>query len=206
MTEGVHVHHGDPDDLLYVDDDHRRCGTCNEVKPIEQFCFKPRYNESTIDCRKCLQDKREIKHKLVEAESEKKLVNALAKANARKALLDPAPHVADAVREVMKYQGGPTKVYKRAAKAIRRSMVSEDEDIARKSAMGMLSLIALAEKMQNESFDLNSLTPEDRIDILMEPAKQLILSDPEFRRILMNDPEIRNLLLSDAGVEVIEAQ
>lgn len=206
MSGSVHVIHGDPDDLLYVEDDARRCATCNEVKPLQQFYYKPKSGEVTLDCRACGDEKYKTRVALREAEADNKLADALTRENARRALLDPAPRMADAVKEVMKHQGGATMTYKRAGRAIKRAMRSDDADVARKAAMGMLSAIAMAEKNQNDSFDINSLSAEDRLDILMEPAKELILRDPEFRKALLNDPDVRKILLSDAGVEVIEAK
>ena len=206
MKDGVHVIHGDPDDLLYVEDTARSCATCNEVKRLQEFYYKRTTGSVTLDCRACGDKKHKTKLAMIEAKADHKLADALSRENARRALLDPAPRMADAVKEVMKHQGGADMVYKRTGRAIKKAMRSKDEDIARKSAMGMMALIGMAEKNQNESFDINSLSAEDRIDILMEPAKELILRDPEFRKALLNDPEVRKILLSDAGVEVIEAE
>lgn len=201
-----HVIHGDPDDMFYVDDDARRCATCNEVKTLKQFYYKITKGETTLDCKACMDERYKTKLAIREAEADNKLADALTRENARRALLDPAPRMADAVKEVMKHQGGATAVYKRTGRAIKKAMRSKDEDVGRKAAMGMMALIGMAEKNQNESFDINSLSAEDRLDILMEPAKELILRDPEFRKVLLNDPDVRKILLMDAGVEVIEAK
>jgi hypothetical protein len=202
---GARVMHGSEEDVLYVSDEARRCAACNEVKSLKQFHCSTK-GSVTLDCKKCIDERKKTEVKRLELEADNKLANALSRENARRALIDPAPRMADAVKEVVRHQGGMSAMCKRAGRAIRRAMQSKDPDVARKSAMGMVAIIGMAEKSQNESFDINSLSPEDRLDILMEPARQLILRDAEFRRTLLNDPEIRRALLSEAGTEVIEAQ
>lgn len=204
--DGSHVIHGADDDAFYVDDDTRRCATCNQIKNLMAFFYKPRYNEVHVDCRACCEERGKTKLLTKEIETDELLVKTLAKANARQALFDPSPKVADGLKAIAKSLGGQEKMYARMGSCIKRAMKSKNEDIGRKATMGMLQMMAIAEKQQNDSFDLSALTPEDRIDILMEPAKQLILTDAEFRQTLLNDPEVRRVLLGESGVEVLEAK
>lgn len=198
----VMVIHGDDDDAMYVSDDCRRCGSCDKIKPIKSF--RQSQKRVSIDCKECLKDSTEVNAIATQASSDDLLATALARATGRRTLMEATLKFPDGVKSVFTHLGGEDAAYKRIAGSMGRALDDENADVGRKAAMGLLGIVALAEKQAGDPIDLSELSDEDRMMILMEPAKQLILSSMEFRRLLLNDPEIRGALLSEAGVDVLE--
>lgn len=204
--ESQRIIHGDPDDLLYVNEQLRRCASCDNVKTVRtEFYYKASLNQVTVDCKSCLDARRRTSLMARESEQVDLLASALAKRTGRRALLDACPKSADALKDIVSSISRKGRAWKMVGKAIRIGLVSDDPDQARKSAVALMDFQVRAEKNAGEPIDLSELTEEDRVMILMEPAKQMLLQSAEMRQQLLADPEVRRALLGEAGVEVLEA-
>lgn len=204
--------HGNPDDLLYVNDAMRRCGTCDKPKPIDSFRYRQITDNNqaaikiSLDCKACEGEAKRLALKEREEGGADMLAQALSTATRRRTLLEAAPRSSDGVRAVIEYLGGEKAAYKLVGRSLKRAMKGANVEVARKGAATFIDFLCRAEKAQGDPIDLSELTDEDRMMILMEPAKQLLMSNQEMRQQLLNDPEIRAKILGEAGVTVLEVQ
>lgn len=201
--------HGSTDDVLYVRENMRRCATCDEPKFLDSFMRYPGGSPNhpervSVDCKGCLANRRAQIQQERAMKGEDILGTALARATGRRALLDAAPKSSDGVRLVIEFLGGERRAYKLVARALRRGMKADHTGTAIKASAAFTDFVVRAEKQAGPPIDLSELTDEDRMMILMEPAKQLLLESQEMRQLLLNDPEVRNAVLKDAGVTVLE--
>lgn len=203
--------HGNPDDLLWISDNLRRCATCDTPKVLDMFYRfpggTPEHPERvSLDCRKCIDERRAARQQEREAKGEDLLGSALAKATGRRALLDAAPKASDGIRAIIRILGGEERAYRLVTRALKRGLKAERVGDAIKAANTFIDFVVRAEKQAGPPIDVSELTEEDRITILMEPAKQMLLQSAEMRRQLLNDPEVRKSVLGDAGVQVLEVE
>lgn len=208
---GGRIIHGDPEDLLYISESMRRCATCDTPKVLDMFSRHaggtPDHPERiSLDCKKCVDDRRIARQKEREDKGSDLLGTALAKATGRRAILDAAPKSADGIRLVIQYLGGEEATYKLVGRALKKGLRSDKEETAIKAVNSLIGFVTTAEKNAGPPIDVSELTEEDRITILMEPAKQLLLNSAEMRKQLLNDPEVRKAILGDAGVTVLEVK
>jgi len=89
-------------------------------------------------------------------------------------------------------------------KAAKSALRSNKPDIGRKAATLLLDMVLQSNKQAGPPIDISELSSEDRMMILIEPAKQLLLESSEFRQELIADPAIREKLLSDSGKTLID--
>lgn len=208
---GGRVIHGNPDDLLYVSESMRRCATCDTPKVLDMFNRFPggtpdHPERVSLDCKACLAARREARQKERDDKGSDLLGTALAKATGRRALLDAAPKSADGIRLIIEYMGGQERTYRLVQRALKRGLKSEKEETAIKAVNSLLGFLTTAEKNAGPPIDVSELTEEDRITILMEPARHMLLNNAEMRKQLLNDPEVRKALLGDAGITVLEVE
>ncbi len=64
---------------------------------------------------------------------------------------------------------------------------------------------AATEQKTAKPINWRDITEEEQREILMEPAKTLLLRDKRFREELLNSPEVRKALLAEVGVEVLDS-
>lgn len=201
------IRHGDPDDTLWISATERFCATCGKQKHFREFHWDGVPDSSlmvTPDCKLCFKELKTMEQKQKELKTDDALASALARASGRRKLLDAAPRSADCLNSMIKDMGGFAKVSKRLARAVNRGLRHEDAEVGLKAANTMIGLVTTSEKLTGDPIDLSELTDEDRVMILMEPAKMLIMQNAEFRQQLLNDPEVRRILLGDAGIQVLE--
>jgi len=65
---------------------------------------------------------------------------------------------------------------------------------------------AQLENTKKNSVDLSQLTDEELQDILMEPAKELLMSSKEFRKQMLDHPDVRALFAKDTGVTILDSE
>lgn len=203
------VHGGDGDDF-YIDDDTRVCLVCNTPKKLIQFYKrgKPgtKNHKVHMACMSCVRV--EEKNSLAKQESDvsSKLVGALSKATGRSAkAAELAPLLSTTLRAMSDSWGGDDETAKKLASITQRAMDSGDPELALRAVRMMLDSMARSQKMTPDPIDISSLSTDDLRDVLLEPAKQLILEDEQFRAELLNMPDVRRALLGDAGVDVYDA-
>jgi len=201
--------HGDPDDLLYVNEAMRRCATCEKAKSLDSFQYRTLGSgEQTqvrvcVDCKACIKESRELAKAERSQGGADLLAQALSSATRRRTLLEASPRSSDGIRAVIEFLGGEDKAYRLVGRSLKRAMRAENVEVARKGAATFIDFLLRAEKAGGEPIDLSELTDEDRLMILMEPAKQLLMSSREMRESLLNDPEVRSKILGEAGVKVL---
>lgn len=202
----VHVIHGqDPDDDLYVDENKRRCPECDEIKLIEKFEYSPQTWKVSVTCRECNKKLTELKIRADEASADAQLAKALTTVTGRRVLVEQGKTAADALKSVMKGNGGHRRLYSKVAKVLSRGLDDADIEVALKTVTTINNMQKESDRATMEPVDISSLTDEDKMLILHEPAKNLIMTSPAFLKTLLNDPEIRSLILVELGVTVMEA-
>lgn len=202
----IHVIHGqDPDDDLYVDENKRRCPECDEIKLIEKFEYSPQTWKVSITCRECNKKMTELKIKADEASADAQLAKALTTVTGRRVLVEQGKTAADALKSVMKGNGGHRRLYSKVAKVLSRGLDDADIEVALKTVTTINNMQKESDRATMEPVDISSLTDEDKMLILHEPAKNLIMTSPAFLKSLLNDPEIRSMILMELGVTVMEA-
>lgn len=202
----IHVIHGqDPDDDLYVDENKRRCPECDEIKLIEKFEYSPSTWRVSVTCRECNRKVLEIKRATEEASADRQLAKALTTVTGRRVLIEQGKTAADALKSVMKGNGGHRRLYAKVAKVLSRGLDDVDIEVALKTVTTINNMQKESDRATMEPVDISSLTDEDKMLILHEPAKNLLMTSPAFLKSLLSDPEIRSLVLAEIGVTVLEA-
>jgi hypothetical protein len=192
------------DDALYVDECTRICPDCEQAKPLAAFQDAKTLRRSElkvyVQCSTCA--RRDCGMEL--ARSADTLAAALKKATGRRLLEEAAPSSVDALKSILEKMGGQNVAFGKVGEALDAGLSSPKIDTRIKAASALMSMSTTVERMQGDPIDAAQLTDEDRMMVLREPARELILTDADLRRQLLNDPEIRAALLAEAGVTVIE--
>lgn len=199
------IHGQDPDDDLYVDENKRRCPECDEIKLIEKFEYSPQTWKVSITCRECNKKLTEIKIRADEASADAQLAKALTTVTGRRVLVEQGKTAADALKSVMKGNGGHRRLYAKVAKVLTRGLDDADIEIALKTVTTINNMQKESDRATMEPVDISSLTDEDKMLILHEPAKNLIMTNKNFLKTMLGDPEIRALILAELGVTLLEA-
>lgn len=198
---------------LYVSPTMRMCPGCPDDKNIHNLLEFKRHDHKaemySVVCRKCIVRDYEIEQSRTDTESVKTLTAALAKATKRRVA---GPSFADVLDYTCAPLGGTDKAFEMTGqvfhrvmtKAMREEATKDDLDRAVKVGSTLITSAATCEKTKGPPIDISSLTQDELQMIMAEPARQLILSDAEFRRQLLNDDSIRKALLGDLGVAVVE--
>ena len=201
-----------PDNPMYVDETTRFCPHCEQDKRLAAFAKAEQGEAYSILCVQCV-TKTEVDNALVKkADAQSMLANALSKATGRKLMSEMAPSSAKGARDVLEtcgdgHGGGESGAWKLVGETLKEAMESDDTkmDTKVKAASVVINLVTTAEKNQGEPINTDDLTLDEQIDILWEPARQMVLQSAEFRQQLLNNPDIRKALLLEAGVELVEA-
>lgn len=207
-------------DELYVDEKHRRCPRCSETKSLSHF--QPRKNSSQVPrrdpegrvtwlCQTCrgreweaLAIERKAEAEKSRENTTKQLAKILSSATNRTLLENAAPTPTGALRTLIKGMGGEEAAWDLAGTCTKEAMTTgstKEKLSAIKSLMGFTIQTA---KIQGPPLDLSQLNDDEIFMVLYEPAKQMLLTNPDFRKLLLNDPDVRQILLEDAGVQLLE--
>lgn len=201
------VEHGSEDDTLYVDIDERQCSNCNNVKLLGSFYYNSKTRQTTVECRKCIEDRNAVRATTQEAAASQALAKVIQTQTGRKALSKVAAATSvDAMNIILESSGGVEAHYKRIARALKRTLRDPDPEVSIKGVRAALGFQRDVDKVQSEQVDVSGISAEEKLDIMRPYAVAMILEDAQFRAMLVNDPEIRNLLLADLGVTVIEGE
>ena len=202
-----------PGSALYVSPTLRLCPACNTPHPLTKFINTEAKTYSVL-CRGCLTEdfKFQRQEKDVKAiQTVEKLTETLKKACKKTGNLIPVQQVLETLYKPIEKNGVSAferigKVYDKAlTQALRENANIKEIELGVKVGDNIVKNAVEAEKRHGPPIDLGDLSEDELRDILMEPARQLLLTDEKFRKQLLNDPVVRKSLLGDAGVEVIEA-
>jgi hypothetical protein len=138
------------------------------------------------------------------------LTRAITKAN--KTRSTRLSHV-EVVDIMMAGAGGAEKAARLAGRILNKAMrlglredaPRPDRALALNAASSILATSATAEKAR-PPIDLSDLTQDEWRDIMLPCARQLILSDPVFRRELIDLTDVRKALLAEVNVEVLDLE
>lgn len=196
---------GDP---LYVMPTTRMCINCPDgdaIHTLRMFKQNAKGEHSTV-CGECLKKIREEEVRSKEALAAETFAIAIDKA------ADIAKRTgngyADVFNKVSEAGGGKDNLSSLAGRIMERALTDSISDkaipsqINRGVKVAELYLKAAAvEQKTTKPIDWRDITEEDQREILLEPAKRLLLSDKKFRREILNDPEVRKALLEVIHVE-----
>ena len=200
------------DASVYVSADHRMCPGCPDeqnIHPLSSFRKNVKQNTHSVLCRRCVVRDQEYDTETTENEAVRVLTSTLAKATKRRTGGPSFTEVLDATCLAMGGTDGAFELTGKVFNKILRKALDDDADSsaldrAIKVGATLIGSAATCEKTKGPPIDLSSLSPDEIQMILAEPAKKMLLSDPDFRQQLLDDPVVRKLLLGDSGVEVIE--
>lgn len=205
IRSGNWIEHGSEGDDLYVDDGVRVCAVCSMPKVLSQFHKNKVTGRVNMACLLCSANIRRASIKNVETGVADKLVGALSRATGRsKAMAEMGPLLGPTLKVMSDAWGGEAKTAKKLADITTSALDSGDSELGLKAVKMLLDAMGRAQKMAPEPIDVRDLSSDDLRDVLLEPAKQLILEDAEFRRELLSMPDVRAALLGDEGVTVID--
>lgn len=213
-------HHtkGDP---LYISAALRQCVGCHVkkpedcIKPLRYFVANPSHQKDgwyTNLCRECIKETREQQRQHNESIAATSMAETFATIVKRRTQSNAA-EVEELLAAACEPMGGVTKAIKLGGKVMHkvlrtaagRGAKTAQVEAGLKVVAQLFRAAADADKSRRKSFDLSGLTEEEQREILIEPARELLLRDAQFRRELMADPEVRRELLGSAGVETIES-
>jgi hypothetical protein len=207
----------DKNDPLYIDEKFRQCVGCDagsNIRPLSEFPLKHRATGALRGsmCRKCQKAEIEWHAENGQDAAIDLLTTTLSKvSNARKL---GQQGYSDALENVCKAIGGQNRAFFLAGKALSKSLrrglkrdaAPHELDRSVRVAETLLKSAAAHEKLKGPPVDLSSLSEDDVIQILSGPAKQVLLSDKEFRKQLLSDPDVRRLILADMGKDLIDVE
>ena len=205
----------DKDDPLFATDRLRLCPHCNPANgPIHDLCMfatNPQGEISTV-CKKCLQ---RIRKEESEGNESEAVVNVMSTALTRAAEEGRASGhgFGDFFGALCEAAGGRQNLAQMNGRLVRRVLrtslskraLPRDIDRAVKICEQMIKAAAIEQKT-GQPINWRDISEERQRDLLMEPAKLLLLGDRRFREELLSDPEVRKTLLSEVGVELLEAR
>ena len=108
------------------------------------------------------------------------------------------------MRRLIKAAGGEDAFWDASGESLIEIVKNGDPGDKLTAIRAVMSFTVNTAKLQGTPVDLSSLSDDDLFMLLLEPAKQLLLENADFRTELLNDPEVRRVLLEDAGVDLIE--
>lgn len=204
-----------PDSPLYMGPKLRLCPACPDganIHPTSSFFYNSNSKicAHTTLCRECLAREEEKEQQADEMQAVNVVTSALAKAT--RARRTEKVSFGDMLPVVCAGIGGVDNAFKLTGKVLGKSLrnglkktaSTGEMNLAVKAAGTLLASAAAADKGK-QPIDLSDLTEEELRDILMEPARQLLLNDEGFRKLLLADTAVREAFLRDCGVTVIEA-
>jgi len=207
-------------DEMYVDERLRRCPRCEAVKGLSNFqpkadnSCKPRRDPEgrvTWLCQSCRGEEwkmaKEIKQaELGQAKAQacRELVKAVSSATRRTQLEEAAPTPGGGMRRLIKAAGGEDAFWDASGESLIDIVKNGEPGDKLTAIRAVMSFSVNTAKLQGTPVDLSSLSDDDLFMLLLEPARQLLLENADFRTELLNDPEVRRVLLEDAGVDLIE--
>lgn len=206
IASGNWILHGSEGDDLYVDGGVRVCVVCSVPKVLSQFQTNKFTGKTNMACRLCNENIRRLSIKERDGGVADKLVGALSRATGRnKSMAELGPMLGPTLKVMSDTWGGEQKTAQELADITTKALDSSDAELGLKAVKMLLDSMARAQKMSPEPIDVRDLSSEDLRDVLMEPAKQLILEDADFRRELLNMPDVRAALLGEEGVNVLDS-
>jgi hypothetical protein len=196
---------------LYVDPSLRVCPGCKEGANIHQLkkFRKGEGQEYSTLCNVCEKEDR----KFADSQASKTAVTVLENTikDIKKARKGGVQHgYGDVLRIACDGMGGIDKTFKMVGAALRKAMEAGSNSeagvgemtLALKAAQTLLSSAQLENSKKN-NVDLSQLSDEELQDILMEPAKELLMSSKEFRKQMLDNPDVRALFAKDMGVTIL---
>lgn len=138
------------------------------------------------------------------AQACRELVKAVSSATRRTQLEEAAPTPGGGMRRLIKAAGGEDAFWDASGESLIEIVKNGDPGDKLTAIRAVMSFTINTAKLQGTPVDLSSLSDDDLFMLLLEPAKQLLLENADFRTELLNDPEVRRVLLEDAGVDLIE--
>lgn len=206
-TSGRVVHHRH--DMMYVDEEHRRCVVCNEIKLLKHFDMIECDEGYKVihECNLCVEKSRAATAIAKRASSAEAVAKAMSKAIRRPMATQEGPSLTDYATNIFKEFGGSDVVAKEVARVAKESFTNNRSDpkTAATYARLITDMLSVLHRNKDEPLDLSQLSEDDLFTVLMEPAKTLILTDKSFVDHLLADTDVRSLLLKELGVLVVEA-
>lgn len=208
-------------DEFYIDEHSRRCPRCNDIKQL--WAFRPESGKPVLNsqitpfcnvCRAAIkEDDRRNDRELKTAAALNRSTDAvhelgrmLQNVGKRRVLQEAAPSLVDGAKRLVDRKGGVDKFWNTIGEAVDSTIESDDPEIRLRAVNTLVAIVRDANKLQGEPVDLSTISDEDLMMLLREPAKRLLLENGDFRRELLEDPEVRRVFQSDLGIEVIEAE
>jgi hypothetical protein len=199
---------------LYVDPSLRVCPGCKEganIHQLKKFRKGEGHQYSTL-CNVCEKEDRKFENSQASKTAVTVLENTIK--DIKKARKGGVQHgYGDVLRIACDGMGGIEKTFKMVGAALRKALEAgsnPDSEIgemtlALKAAQTLLSSAQL-ENTKKNSVDLSQLTDEELQDILMEPAKELLMNSKEFRKQMLDHPDVRALFAKDTGVTILDSE
>lgn len=201
------VHHRH--DMMYVDEEHRRCIVCNEIKLLKHYDMIECDEGYRViqECNLCVEKSRAATAIAKRASSAEAVGKAMAKAIRRPLATQEGPALAEYSVGIFKEFGGMDTVTKEIARVAKESLQNNKSDpkTAATYARLITDMLSVLHRNKDEPLDLSQLSDDDMFTVLMEPAKTLILTDKSFVDHLLADTDVRSMLLKELGVLVVEA-
>ena len=99
------------------------------------------------------------------------------------------------------------KLYRRAInRGLKPNAEHRSLELAVDVGKSLLQSAADIERAKPPQVDLSSLTEEELILILAEPARQMLIGNPLFRKQILDDEEVRRVFLADLGIQTVDAE
>ena len=212
---------------LFVSETKRICVGCPEgERVLDLYCFPKIDTEYSVLCRSCIKAERE----LLSTNIQERAVNVfedlstqLNRAAKRTSQAIPVDEIFGTIQKRIgrkrKRRDGTERPVTAAYEAIGdvyatvlSSAIQPEApikvlELAVKIGDSMVKNAIAAEKRTGSlPEEFNNLTADEQRDLLMEPARQLILKDAKFRKQLLNIKDVREALLGDAGIQIVEAE
>jgi hypothetical protein len=199
---------------LYVSEELRTCPGCKEGKnilPLKKF-HKGEGREYSTLCSAC--EKEDRKFEEIQASQSAVAILSDTMKEVKRSLKGGVHRgYGDVLKIACDGMGGIEKTFTLVGSALQRAMdtgTKKDADVSEmtlavKAAQTLLSS-ASAENNKKNSVDLSNLTEEELQDILMGPAKNLLLTSRAFRKQMLNHPDVRAVFAKDIGVKIIDGE
>ena len=207
----------EPGDPLYVDAQTRLCPGCrrpNNKHMLAKFIYDQEADEYSHLCRTCFHADREFVVNTANQETAEQLGKLLKDMRAAHRVVGGKESFGDFLDAFTAPMGGRNaagnlggKIFKQVMRrGIQKNATKYEVAQAVKTAGMLLDSVATGAKMLGAPVDISKYTEEERRELLMEPARQLILTDAAFRKELLDDPMIRQEFAGYFGVQTIEAE
>lgn len=204
-SRDIHTRH----DPMWVDESHRKCILCEEIKHIK--CFDPLQKTDGLhvlmECNLCVEKSRAAVAIEKQAKSQVEVAHALSKAFRRPVAKTEGPQLSELANKMFEKMGGMDHVADELSRVTLNALQAKGipPAVQAKYVSLIVDMLGTLMRHKDEAVDLSQLTEEDLTDMLVPAAKKLLLSDDKFVCELLADIEVRRKLLSDMGVDLIEA-